>query len=109
MSTFLLPKEMIKEIERAMNSFWWRGETEGRRGINWKEWNKLTAPKNWGGLGFWKLRDFNLAMLSKQAWRLMEKPNSLVAKESTSQSIIQGAHFWRQRKREALLSFGAVY
>jgi len=49
MSTFLLPKEMIKGIERAMNSFWWRGDTEGKRGIKWKEWNKLTAPKNWGG------------------------------------------------------------
>lgn len=80
MSLFLLPKETAKEIERAMNSFWWRGETRGRRGINWKEWNHLTLPRFKGGLNFRNIRDFNLALISKQFWRLMQNPTSLVAR-----------------------------
>lgn len=33
-----------------------------------------------GGLGFRRLREFNIAMLGKQAWRLIKNPESLVAK-----------------------------
>lgn len=33
-----------------------------------------------GGIGFWDLYSFNLAMLDKQAWRLVDHPYSLYAK-----------------------------
>ena len=32
-----------------------------------------------GGMGFKNLQAFNLAMLTKQGWRLISNPNSLVA------------------------------
>jgi hypothetical protein len=40
-----------------------------------------------GGLGFWDIHAFNLAMLAKQAWRLWEKPDSLCA------HILQAKYF----------------
>ncbi|XP_019171157.1 PREDICTED: uncharacterized protein LOC109166713 [Ipomoea nil] len=65
-------------IERAMNRYWWGTGTD--RGIHWKAWDKLCIPKKHGGLGFKDLRAFNLAMLGKQAWRLLTNTDSLVAR-----------------------------
>ena len=44
----------------------------------WVSWEKLCAPKACGGMGFKSLKEFNLAMLAKQGWRLQQNKNSLV-------------------------------
>lgn len=36
--------------------------------------------KSEGGLGFRKLHEFNVALLGKQAWRLITRPESMVSK-----------------------------
>lgn len=79
MSVFLLPKEMCNEIEHIMNAYWWGCELVGK-GIRWKSWTHLCTPKKLGGLGFKSLRNFNLAMLGKQAWRFIQFPDSLLAR-----------------------------
>ncbi|XP_031131836.1 uncharacterized protein LOC116033219 [Ipomoea triloba] len=79
MGVFLLPVGLCKEIEKVMNSFWWKGGKRENKGIHWKSWDKLCHPKKWGGMGFRSLRDFNLAMLSKQSWRLINNQTSLAA------------------------------
>jgi len=43
-------------------------------------WEKLSAPKIHGGMGFKDLSAFNLAMLGKQGWKFITEPSSLVAK-----------------------------
>ncbi|XP_043816077.1 uncharacterized protein LOC110622082 [Manihot esculenta] len=40
----------------------------------------MSQPKFVGGLGFKKLREFNLAMVGKQAWNIVTNPSSLVAR-----------------------------
>ncbi|XP_019178278.1 PREDICTED: uncharacterized protein LOC109173495 [Ipomoea nil] len=78
MSVFLLPESVCESIQRAMNRYWWgKGPN---RGIHWKAWNKLCIPKKFGGLEFKDLRNFNLAMLGKQAWRFLTNPGSLAAR-----------------------------
>ncbi|KAL8120291.1 hypothetical protein AgCh_017451 [Apium graveolens] len=77
MSLFLFPKEIIGRIERCMNAFWW-GSSEKNGGIKWMAWDRICEVKEAGGLGFKKLTEFNLAMLSKQAWRLVNNVNPLV-------------------------------
>lgn len=80
MNVFLLPKNLIREIESVMNAFWWKGAAREGKGICWKSWSNLCIPKPWGGLGFRSLRGFNLALLCKQAWRLIDNPLSLAAR-----------------------------
>lgn len=43
-------------------------------------WDRMARLKFCGGLGFKKLREFNLAIVGKQAWRLLSNPDSVVAK-----------------------------
>jgi hypothetical protein len=62
-----------------MNSFWWGGGNDNK-GIRWLAWDRMTYPKALGGMGFRDLHSFNLAMIAKQGWNIMTKPQTLVAR-----------------------------
>lgn len=80
MSIYLLPKELCRELEVLMNSFWWRTNHSSGKYINWVKWEYLCKPKGCGGLGFKQLHLFNIAMLGRQMWKLLTSPDSLMAR-----------------------------
>ncbi|XP_031116718.1 uncharacterized protein LOC116020382 [Ipomoea triloba] len=93
MMVFLLPVTLYSEIENIMNEYWWTGSIGSGKGIRWRVWNGLCDPKMKGGLGFRKLREMNLALLGKQAWRLITNPDSLVARVYKSRYFPNCSYF----------------
>jgi hypothetical protein len=76
MSVFLIPKGICKGMMYAISQFWW-GDDENSKRMHWMALWKLCFPKNNGGMEFRDFHSFNLAMLAKQAWRLINNPDSL--------------------------------
>jgi hypothetical protein len=79
MSVFQLPKKLCADISSMMSKFWWGHKGNDAR-IAWMSWAKLGRTKAKGGLGYRDLENFNLALLAKQGWRLIQNPQSLVAR-----------------------------
>ena len=80
MNVFLFPLAFCQDSETMMNKYWWRHSNSTSKGVTWMSWDRLIKQKSQGGIGFRKLHKFNLALLGKQSWWLLTKPESLIAK-----------------------------
>ncbi|XP_019168841.1 PREDICTED: uncharacterized protein LOC109164747 [Ipomoea nil] len=79
MSIYLLSTTLRVSLERLMNRYWWgQGGNDGS--IHWLAWDRMCKPKKYGGMGFKRLHEFNLALLAKQGWRLLTSQKSLMAR-----------------------------
>lgn len=79
MTYFLLPKTLCDEFESIVARFWWQ-KGHGKKGIHWCTWKSLCDLKENGGLGFKIFGQFNIALLAKQGWRIIQYQNSLLAR-----------------------------
>ena len=71
--------------------------------MHWKSWDKVCINKDEGGLGFKDLIDFNTAMLDKQLWRLIEKPNFLFSR------VFNGRYYRNASLLEPIRSYSPSY
>ncbi|KAF5470852.1 hypothetical protein F2P56_011340 [Juglans regia] len=62
-----------------MARYWWGQKNEERK-VHWLSKKKMCKSKFVGGMGFKELETFNMAMLAKQAWRLLQNKESLFHK-----------------------------
>lgn len=86
MNCFKIPKGICEEINGVLSKYWWSKGTD-RRAMHWIAWKRMGLPKKEGGLGFRDLEGFNVALLAKQVWRILESPDSLVAR------LLRGRYF----------------
>lgn len=78
MSCFDLTKSLCDEMSRMICRFWWAQQDKERK-LHWVSWDDISRRKEKGGLGYKDLHLFNLAMLARQGWRLVQNPDSLCA------------------------------
>ncbi|XP_027152203.1 uncharacterized protein LOC113752281 [Coffea eugenioides] len=88
MSCCLLPKVLYKKICSKMAKYWW-GQKENEHKVHWLSWGRMTEVKAEGGLGFQELHEFNLALLAKQLWRILTKPNLVVSKIMKAKKLLE--------------------
>uniref|UniRef100_A0A803PCT3 RNase H type-1 domain-containing protein n=1 Tax=Cannabis sativa TaxID=3483 RepID=A0A803PCT3_CANSA len=79
MSCFSLPKKFCNQLESMMANFWWGFNTNNSK-IYWKKWKFMCSSKADCGMGFRSFIHSNQALLEKQAWRIMDIPDSLLAR-----------------------------
>jgi len=74
LSFYKAPESVYKRITNIQRRFlcgWGKENTT----ILWVSWENLCKPKAEGGLGFKKVRRFNIALLTKWKWRLESVKN----------------------------------
>lgn len=62
-----------------LTRFWWDGN-DNKKKMCWTSWSKLSKPKKLGGLGFRDIQLFNRALLAKQSWQVLTKPDCLLSR-----------------------------
>lgn len=79
MSCFQIPASLCKRIQSALTRFWW-DSSPLKKSMCWVSWEKMTKSKQDGGLGFRDVKNFNSALLGKLGWRIIQKPDCLLAR-----------------------------
>ncbi|CAN1255029.1 Putative ribonuclease H protein At1g65750 [Linum perenne] len=76
MSVFFLSASLTKKMDSLVRNFFWSGSMS-KKSIHWCNGSTFCDSKSKGGLGFKSFTDFNLAMLAKQGWRILQNPEAL--------------------------------
>ncbi|KAM0837796.1 hypothetical protein ACQ4PT_061397 [Festuca glaucescens] len=63
-----LPVKTLLAIEKIIRGFLWKGRKDVKGGHCLVAWNKVCAPKEWGGLGIPNLRMMNVALRARWLW-----------------------------------------
>ncbi|KAG4159155.1 hypothetical protein ERO13_D02G159050v2, partial [Gossypium hirsutum] len=79
-------------MQSNISRIWWTSN-ERSRGWSMLAWDRMYHPKGMGGLDFHDLRLFNLALLSRQVWRLTQFKDTSCYKVLSSKYFPNGDIF----------------
>ncbi|KAM1025390.1 hypothetical protein FF1_038489 [Malus domestica] len=102
MNCFLLPRFFCDDLNKMVARFWWGGSDDERK-IYWLSWERLCSTKCDGGLGFQNMYAFNLALLPKKIWCILQEPTSLVAR------LLQAKYYPNSMFLDATVKVGASF
>ncbi|XP_056697347.1 uncharacterized protein [Spinacia oleracea] len=103
----MLPKAVLKEINSTMARFLW-GKGKDQRGIHLINWDKISSPKDEGGLGIRWVRALNKAFVLKLWWRMVHQEENFAVKvlrdkysksNGMFRSFSYGSHLWKAMGR----------
>lgn len=90
MSCFDLTKSLCDEMSRMVCRYWWSQQDKENK-LHWVSWEDMCRRKDEGGLGYRDLHLFNLAMLARQGWRILQNPDSLCARLLVAKYGVDGS------------------
>ncbi|GKV53518.1 hypothetical protein SLEP1_g60039, partial [Rubroshorea leprosula] len=99
-STLKGPKKVINLLSLIQRRFLWGG-CEKKNKIAWVGWDHVCRTKNEGGLGVKNLGTFNLALLGKWRWRLLEEKEALWRRVVEAKYKVNRKNVWLGDKWDA--------
>ncbi|KAL0293634.1 UNVERIFIED_CONTAM: hypothetical protein Sradi_6926300 [Sesamum radiatum] len=73
---FILPKGIIRKVEKLLRSFLWKGQSRG--GYAKVAWSQVCRPKEEGGPGIRNVMALNKALMSRHLWRLITQDRTSI-------------------------------
>jgi hypothetical protein len=121
MSAFLLLKSICSQLDRVFKKNWRDFPSSKTRNLSLKSWNSICTPKVLSGLGIRRMKDVNLALISKLGWKLLTGSDSLWVSQLSSKylhsesflspfSLSSSSWLWKGIiKSQPIISQGASY
>ncbi|KAL6554936.1 hypothetical protein OROGR_006194 [Orobanche gracilis] len=76
LSLFAAPAGIVDSLEKIRRRFIWGGNSTSNK-ICWVAWDRITAPKEVGGLGLGSIKTLNMALLIKWWWKFFKESDAL--------------------------------
>jgi hypothetical protein len=90
MSSFLLPIAVSSSLDKAFKNLWWGFPMGKTRNLSLKSWSSICSPRVEGGLGFKRMHEFNLSLVAKLGWQLLNDSDCLWVKQLQNKYIKYG-------------------
>lgn len=106
MHCFAFPKSVLDGIDKMQRDFWW-DKNNPKKAYYRKAWSNISKSKVSGGVGIRNPHRLNISLLSKLAWRLVNKPDDLWVRLLNGKYFPRSHHFIKV-EINVCLGFGLV-
>ncbi|KAL0445479.1 UNVERIFIED_CONTAM: hypothetical protein Slati_1675800 [Sesamum latifolium] len=89
---FILPKGVIREVEKRLRTFLWKGHSGG--GYAKVAWSHICRPKEEGGLGIRNVLALNRALMSRHLWRVITSDRNSIWVEWVTTIRLRSQSIW---------------
>jgi hypothetical protein len=90
MNSFFMPISLSSSLDKMFKNFWWGFPKDRARNLSLKSWSSICLPKHEGGLGFRRMHEFNLSLITKLGWKMITKTDCLWVKQLQNKYIKYG-------------------